>query len=69
MTAAPHEHGDEDQGVAFNWFGVLDALVWASVALIVILGVEYFAGLFVRERISRGAARHLAQQAAEAAQE
>jgi hypothetical protein len=66
--AAGHDH-DEDQGVAFNWFGVLDALVWAAIMLLVILGVEYFAGLIVREKISRGAQRHLAQQEAQAQQE
>lgn len=67
--AEGHTHDDEDQGAAFNWFGVLDALVWSAVALLVILGVEYFVGLIVREKISRGAQRHLAQQGAEAPQE
>lgn len=71
MSAARgHRHGREDQAAggpddgAFNWFKVLDILVWVAVALIVALAAEWFTGLVVREKIARGADKMLAAAAA-----
>lgn len=62
-----HEHEHEHQAV--NWFGVLDILVWAAVAVLVALAVEWLVGYVVRERLARGADRFLAKHNAAAAAE
>lgn len=57
-----HSH---DQGaVESGWFRALDALVWVSVAVIVVLAAEWFVGVLIRERIASGARRYLAKQPA-----
>jgi len=60
-AAGDHTHeGGPDDG-AYDWFKILDIVVWVSVALITCMAVEWLIGVVVRERISRGAARHLAK--------
>lgn len=44
-AGAQHSHQDPD------WFKVLDTLVWVSVAVVVIIAVETFAGDMLREKI------------------
>lgn len=64
MSAAGHDHQHEADGrKPFDWFTMLDILVWVSVVLILILGAEWAYGTFVRERISREAGRYLARHA------
>jgi hypothetical protein len=62
----PHAHpeGGPDDGSAFDWFRVLDVLVWVAVVVIVILGTEWFVGRLVREKIAGQAQRFLAKQPA-----
>lgn len=62
MSGAGDGHKD---GAPFDWFSMLDILVWASVILILVLGAEWAYGTFVRERISRETSRYLAKAAAE----
>ena len=65
MSAAGSAHSHEDGGhKPFDWFTMLDILVWSSVVLILILGAEWAYGTFVRERISREAGRYLAKASA-----
>lgn len=44
----------------------VDVAVWAAVALVVVLAVEWFAGRLARESVSAGASRFLRQQPAPA---
>ena len=63
----PHGHdhtGGPDDG-AFDWFRILDMLVWVAVAAIVIMSVEYLLGWMARERIARQAQRFLVKNQAE----
>lgn len=46
---------------AFDWFRVLDVIIWVSVILIAVLALEWFTGLVVREKIARGADKFRAQ--------
>ena len=62
MSGKDHPH---DERAPFDWFTMLDILVWASVILILVLGAEWAYGTFVRERISREASRYLVTAAAE----
>lgn len=50
---AATDHGHDHKPV--NWFAGLDALVWACIALLVVLAVEYLVGHFVREKLAREA--------------
>lgn len=65
MSAAGGEHQHDDQGRGFDWFALLDILVWASIVVLVALAAEWAYGAVMRERISRGASRYLAKAAAE----
>lgn len=58
-----HEHDGDN---SFDWFGAFDIAVWAAVAVLVALGVEWLIGYLVRERIARGADKFLAAQPAAA---
>lgn len=49
-----HEH-------AFDWFKLLDILVWCAVALIAAVALEWMIGYVVREKLARGADRYLAK--------
>lgn len=65
--AGGHTHAHEHDGDnSFDWFGALDIAVWAAVAVLVALGVEWLIGYLVRERIARGADKFLATQPAAA---
>ncbi len=56
--------GGPDDG-AFDWFKILDILVWVAVAAIAIMGVEYLLGWVARERIATKAQQYLAKSQAE----
>lgn len=53
--------GPNDGG--FDWFNVLDVAVWASVAVIAVIGIEWLAGRVLRERIAAGAEKYIHKQA------
>lgn len=59
--ATTHTHDDEDQDHVAAWFRGLDIIVWAAVAVIVILALEWLGGYLVRERIARSATQYLAR--------
>jgi hypothetical protein len=61
--AAGHSHQPADGDGGADWFKVLDIAVWVAVVLLVVMAAEWVAGRIVRERIARGAARHLAKAA------
>lgn len=61
MSQHPHVGGPDDGRKAVDWFTVLDALVWASVAVLVAVAAEWLVGWLVRERIARGADRYRAK--------
>lgn len=46
-----------------DWFRVLDVVVWVSVAVIVIMAVEWIGGAIIRETIARQAQRFLRKSA------
>lgn len=58
----PHDH-DHDQGGAagVDWFRLLDALVWVSVAVIVILAAEWLFGEAIRARLRSRVVREAEQ--------
>jgi hypothetical protein len=64
--AAGHTHpvaGGPDDGaetVAFDWFRALDLVIWSAVVVLAALGLEWFFGAFIRERIHGQAMRVLA---------
>ncbi len=64
-AAAPdHEHDDDQgDGHSFDWWTIADALVWASVVIVFVLGAEYLAGALVREQLARGATKLLRRHA------
>ena len=68
MTAGEgHTHaggpndGADRGGYSLDWFRVLDVVVWVAAALITAMGVEWFIGYLVREKIARGADKYLAK--------
>ena len=52
-----HEHDDQDHVAA--WFRGLDMVVWAAVATIVILALEWLGGFLVRQRLARSFRQYL----------
>lgn len=53
--------GGPDDG-AFDWFKILDYVVWGAVGILVILAVEWVSGHIVREKIVAGAEKYLASK-------
>jgi len=69
--AGEHQHGtppgasDGADQLGFDWWRALDLAVWAAVAVIAVLGIEWLVGTVVRERIAAGANRLLVKAAAD----
>jgi len=60
----PHEHTHEspdDGGAGYDWFKVLDVMVWVSAAVIAAMAFEWFLGFLMREKLARGAKQYLAK--------
>lgn len=57
---ARRESGETDGG--FDWFAVLDVAVWAAVAVIAVVGIEWLIGHVIRESLASGAGKYLKKQ-------
>lgn len=55
--------GGPDDGGEFDWFAVLDVAVWAAVAVIAFVGIEWLIGRVIRENMAAGASKYLKQHA------
>lgn len=69
-----HQHGRRkpatggpDDGAGFDWFAMLDVAVWAAVAVIGVLALEWLIGKVIRDNIAAGATKYLKKQAEEPA--
>jgi hypothetical protein len=68
-----HQHtprkaaGGPNDGGGLDWFAAFDVAVWAAVAVIGILALEWLIGKVVRDSIANGAAKYLKKQAEEPA--
>jgi hypothetical protein len=61
----PTTGGPDDGGDAFDWWRALDLAVWAAVVVLVALGLEFFFGAFIRERLHRTAQQIIAEDTAD----
>lgn len=61
MSAVAGEHEHERR--PFDWFSLLDILVWAALLVLVVLAAEWAWGAVVRQRISTEAGQYLAKAA------
>lgn len=68
MSGNNHDHGrrqekpkgDDSQG--FDWFAIMDVAIWAAVAIITVVGIEWLVGHVIRESLAAGASKHLKRQ-------
>lgn len=51
-TGHAHDVGGPHDGAGDGW-KVLDAIVWAAVVVVVVIGTEWLIGYLVRERLAR----------------
>ena len=65
QTAGSHDHEGADP-TAFDWFRALDLAIWSAVVVLAALGLEWFFGAIIRERIHGEARRVLDDETAEA---
>lgn len=62
--AGTHDHDGKDP-TAFDWWRALDLAVWSAVVVLVALGLEWFFGSFIRERVHRQARQIIAEDSAQ----